>query len=526
MAIFCFNYYKYCMEAVPIGIFLQYFAVDGNSFFIYDMGGTFVYIKASPMNDIDLYGQILGIVRPWFVEEVMLQTEADRVGIRMAHEQTTWACPKCGRKLPCHSHSEERAWRHLDTCQFKTFIYARIPQVDCPKHGVHQVRVPWAKPKSLFTLLMERMIIDVVMACSTIENARIPLRLSRDETWNVMESAPNVFATRNGPLIIAEQGSFTVGGAVITTPGVYTHFSSEPEGQTLHGDHAYVFYQAPLDARKLPLVLWHGHGQSSKCFESTPDRREGFQNIFLRRNFSVYMVDQPRRGKAGRSTEGVTISPKPDEQLRFNQYRVGVWPDFYPGVSFSKDPEALNQYFRQMTPNTGPINVVLNSDAIAALFSKIGPGILVTHSHSCGMGWDAVIKSPNIHAVVSYEPGSGFFFPEGEVPPPITSNFDDLKAVGVPMNDFMKLTKIPIIIYYGDNIPAKPSNDRGKDRWRIRLEMARKWAATVNKHGGDARVVHLPEFGVKGNTHFPFSDLNNLEVADLLLVWLKEKGLD
>lgn len=39
-------------------------------------------------------------------------------------------------------------------------------------------------------------------------------------------------------------------------------------------------------------------------------------------------------------------------------------------------------------------------------------------------------------------------------------------------------------------------------------------------------VVHLPEAGIFGNTHFPFSDLNNLEIADLMSRFLKEKGLD
>jgi hypothetical protein len=48
----------------------------------------------------------------------------------------------------------------------------------------------------------------------------------------------------------------------------------------------------------------------------------------------------------------------------------------------------------------------------------------------------------------------------------------------------------------------------------------------VNKHGGDVTVVHLPEVGVKGNTHFPFSDLNNVQVADLMSAWLTKKGLD
>ena len=54
-------------------------------------------------------------------------------------------------------------------------------------------------------------------------------------------------------------------------------------------------------------------------------------------------------------------------------FRIGIWPDFFPGVQFSRDPEALNQYFRSMTPNMGPFDAEVNSDAVAALFDKIGP---------------------------------------------------------------------------------------------------------------------------------------------------------
>jgi hypothetical protein len=60
----------------------------------------------------------------------------------------------------------------------------------------------------------------------------------------------------------------------------------------------------------------------------------------------------------------------------------------------------------------------------------------------------------------------------------------------------------------------------------VRLAMAKLWADAINRRGGDAAVVHLPEIGIHGNTHFPFSDLNNIEIADLLSTWLKEKGLD
>lgn len=327
------------------------------------------------------------------------------------------------------------------------------------------------------------------------------------------------------PIQIQEQGSFAAGGTVITNPGTFDQYNQTPAGQTFHGDHAYVFYQIPVNARKYPLVMWHGIGQFSRTWETTPDGREGYQNIFLRKGYSVYLIDQPRRGNAGRSTVATTIAPSPDEQGWFGTFRVGIWPDYFEGVQFSRDSETLNQYFRSMTPN-GTIDLNVNTDAVSALFNKIGPAILVTHSHSGGMGWATVIKNQNVKAIVSYEPGSGFIFPEGEVPAPIQMAGGSLTANGAPVSDFMKLTKIPIIIYYGDFIPEKPINNPGQDGWRARLEMARLWRDCVNSHGGDVTVIHLPETGIKGNTHFPFSDLNNVEIADLMSKWLKEKGLD
>ncbi len=328
------------------------------------------------------------------------------------------------------------------------------------------------------------------------------------------------------PLQIKEQGSFAVGGTVITNPGKFDPLRPTPDGQTLHGDHAYVFYQLPVKARQLPLVMWHGFGQFSKTWETTPDGREGYQTIFLRRHFGVYLIDQPRRGNAGRSTQPGSLTPTPDEQGWFGTFRLGIWPDFFPGVQFSHEPEALNQYFRSMTPNTGLLDGEVMIRAVAALFDKIGPGILVTHSHSGGFGWRTAIKNQNVRAIVSYEPGSGFVFPEGEVPAPIPSSAGPLAALAIPQAEFMLLTRIPIVIYYGDFIPKEPMANPGQDGWRARLEMARKWREAVNKHGGDVTVVHLPEVGIKGNTHFPFSDLNNLQVAELMSTWLNKKGLD
>lgn len=327
------------------------------------------------------------------------------------------------------------------------------------------------------------------------------------------------------PMVIQEQGSFAIGGSIITNSGTFDPIKMTPEGQTYHADHAYVFYQVPENHRKLPLVLWHGFGQFSKTWETTPDGREGFQNLFLKEGYPVYVLDQPRRGNAGRSTQTITITPVHDEQKWFDIFRVGIWPNFFSGVQFSHDPAALEQYFRQMTPDIGTIDIDINANAVSKLFDKVGQGILVTHSHSGGMGWQAVIKNEKIRAVVAYEPGSGFIFPEGEVPTPKPSSGGTLTGGSIPLSDFMKLTKVPIIIYYGDNIPDKPIDNPAQDQWRVRLEMARLWADTVNRHGGDVTVVHLPEIGIYGNTHFPFSDLNNKEIAKLMADFLDQKGL-
>jgi pimeloyl-ACP methyl ester carboxylesterase len=337
---------------------------------------------------------------------------------------------------------------------------------------------------------------------------------------------PERNASAASGLVIQEQGSFAVGGTVLSTPGTYNNNTPTSEGQTFHGDHLYAFYQIPQSANALPIVMLHGAYQSARSWETTPDGREGFHTLFLRRGYPVYLVDQPRRGRAGNSTVAATIEPTPFDQLFFDQFRIGKWPDYFDNVQFDRKPETLDQFFRSITPNTGPYDARVISDAMSALFAKIGAGVLFTHSQGGGPGWLTAIKSPNVKAIVAFEPGSGFIFPEGELPPVMPSAAGPLSPEAVPLSDFQKLTRLPIIIYYGDNFPVEPTTERGQDNWRVRLAMARLWVDAINKHGGDARLVHLPEIGIRGNTHFLMSDLNNTRIADEVSQFLAEKKLD
>ncbi|ABL71316.1 alpha/beta fold hydrolase [Paracoccus denitrificans] len=339
-------------------------------------------------------------------------------------------------------------------------------------------------------------------------------------------AAASASAQQAEPLVISEQGSFFAGGSVVTTPGTYNNNVPTAEGQSIHGDHLYTFYQIPQDAKSTPIVMLHGHMQSARSWETTPDGREGFQTLFLRKGYPVYLVDQPRRGRAGNSLEAATIEPTPLDQLFFDQFRLGIWPDYFEGVQVDQSPETLEQFLRWITPNTGPYDPNVVADAMSALVDRTGPAILFTHSQGGGPGWLTAIRNEDIRAIVSYEPGSGFVFPEGEVPETMPSAGGPLAAEAVPLEDFQKLTRFPILIYYGDNFPTEPTERRGEDIWRVRLDMAKLWVEAVNRHGGDVTLVHLPEIGITGNTHFPFSDLNNVEIADHTAQFLAEKGLD
>jgi len=74
-----------------------------------------------------------------------------------------------------------------------------------------------------------------------------------------------VSADGHPPLIIKDQGSLIAGGGLITQPGTFDPYKPlMPDGQTFHGDHVYAFYQVPVDARPLPILMLHGAGQSAK----------------------------------------------------------------------------------------------------------------------------------------------------------------------------------------------------------------------------------------------------------------------
>ena len=158
------------------------------------------------MRDIELYRHLLGLLEPWEVSRVELSVEDQRVDVWAEHpKRTRFACPECATSLPVYDHSEERSWRHLDSCQFLTYLHASAPRVQCSEHGVRQARLPWAEPMSRFTMLFERLAIDVLKECD-VEGACRVLRLSWDEGWGIAERAVARGLLRRGVVAPAHVG--------------------------------------------------------------------------------------------------------------------------------------------------------------------------------------------------------------------------------------------------------------------------------------------------------------------------------
>jgi hypothetical protein len=135
-----------------------------------------------------------------------------------------------------------------------------------------------------------------------------------------------------------------------------------------------------------------------------------------------------------------------------------------------------------------------------------------------------------VTGVIALEPGT-FIMPEEECPAPYASNSAfaipgaGIPCIPVPMAVFEKLIKKPIIVYFGDYIPKESVEFPAQDHWRAVLALARTFADCVNRHGGDAKVVYLPDEGIYGNSHFMFQEKNNREVFDHIHAWMQEKGI-
>jgi transposase len=173
------------------------------------------------MDDKELYRQILGVVAPWEIEKIDLDMDKNRVDIYLQWPyKQEGICPECGKSCKIHDRREERIWRHLDTCQLKTFIHCRIPRVKCDEHKTKTMEVPWAEDMSRFTRQFERIAIQFLQSSENRKKTARNLRLSWDEINHIMEKSVKRGLSRrkNEPIkhLGMDEKSFLKGQSYVT----------------------------------------------------------------------------------------------------------------------------------------------------------------------------------------------------------------------------------------------------------------------------------------------------------------------
>jgi len=407
------------------------------------------------------------------------------------------------------------------------------------------------KTKQLNIILSALMLASAVTACSqnTAGADEVPEETSEIVTETETETAPPEEEDSVDILKIAKQGMFSSGGIITSAvAGDYDASQSWKDsfraGNTSHVDHANVLYQIPAEDNGNPIVYLHGYRQSRMCWMMTPDGRDGFSTLFMKNGHSAFLVDQPRRGEAGLTTEisedtdldmwygdlrkkdsetgeyyydEETEHPEtaqkyqPGDQAWYTYYRIGeTTGKRNPKSQFPQDEEALNQFLRQATPNTGNYDKVVISKAMGEVMSDVknitgNKAIFMAHGEGCSVAWDLSVE--NVSAIVAIEP----------ISVPSTSSVQYQKLLEAD---------IPIVIYYGDYIDDGDSELASTAYWQEVHERVTAFAEQYQTDGGDCTVVDLPEEGIMGNSHFMFQEENNQEIADLIEQWLGKHGLN
>ncbi|HLI85657.1 MAG TPA: hypothetical protein VKV17_17210 [Bryobacteraceae bacterium] len=309
------------------------------------------------------------------------------------------------------------------------------------------------------------------------------------------------------PLVLESQGSFFVGGETKRLPAVS---QTAPE-QDITVNQMYVQYQIPVNgARHVPVVMVHGCCLSSKTWETTPDGRMGWNEYFVRKGRAVYLADQSSRARSGFDPsvfEAVKSGSAPASRLPnilAASHQV-AWTVFRFGPAFNQPfpdgqfpVEAVDELYKQMIPD---LNATLPSPNptwtnMAALAKRLHGAVLMGHSESGFFPEQAaLIDAAGIKGMISIE-----------MPCP-TLSAEQIAA----------LAKIPTLVMFGDHLDDVQG---GPANWATSFAGCRKFVDQVKAAGGDAEMMHLPEMGIRGNSHMLMQDKNNLQLADLILGWL------
>lgn len=308
-----------------------------------------------------------------------------------------------------------------------------------------------------------------------------------------------------GPLTIASQGSFFVGGRDLKSDNLSLLPAYAPGG-TIAVEQMYVRYQVPVAPQRKPVVFIHGCCLTGKTWESTPDGRMGWDELFVRRGFPTYVVDQASRGRSAADPSAIVqvkAGRAPADKLPqiFGAAQEGAWtifrfgpeyPKVFPGMQFPLEAQA--EFWKQMVPDW--LNALPTPNptvsALSQLARKLDGAVLISHSQSGIYPFQtAALDRRGIAGIVAIEPGA---CPSADA-------------------DMRPFAGLPILVLWGDFVDLSP-------RWAPRLKSCGAFVAAANLAGAKAEMVVLGDVGLPGASHMLMQDRHSLQIGAWLAGWL------
>ncbi|MDB5509930.1 MAG: hydrolase/carboxylic esterase [Hyphomicrobiales bacterium] len=317
------------------------------------------------------------------------------------------------------------------------------------------------------------------------------------------------------PIQLRDMGSFHVGGRIVELTGQPVRdIVRVPGGPTSKLDpngryqveHMYAQYFLVQNKKaRYPILMWHGGGLTGATYETTPDGREGWRDMFIRKGWDVYVTDAVERGRSGFASPDIWNAPPLflTQTDPWERFRIGPGPG-----SFDADPakrkllpgnqfpvEAFDAFTKQIVPRwLSTDDAVLQ--AYLALIDKVCPCVILAHSQGGFFGFRAAEARPDkVKALVAVEPASAG-----------------------PAKGAASLKNVPVLTVFGDYIEQDP-------RWVAYSKNVLAYLAALKAAGGSGDVIDLPKLGIKGNSHMLMMDRNNRDVADQIQKWLVGRGL-
>lgn len=134
-----------------------------------------------------LFTQALGLSSPWKVVSADFDPAAKSLELVIDFERgSRFADPESGEDCPVHD-TVERTWQHLHFFEHRTTLRARVPRIRTPEGKVRNAQVPWARPQSGFTLLMEAYLLTLAKVLPVTE-VSAQGKVSEERIWHLIGS--------------------------------------------------------------------------------------------------------------------------------------------------------------------------------------------------------------------------------------------------------------------------------------------------------------------------------------------------